>query len=109
MGNNFKFNNARFTYDFKDFESKIIENNVKLFILIPGGNAFGYIAVQSAYESRRLWLEAVSRQIKEKLYKELPLAEAPPLEGAYLLWINLGKYIEGNKLEGLIKKSVNSL
>ncbi|QXE18015.1 MalY/PatB family protein [Clostridium sp. 001] len=80
-------------------------------IRVPDGNAFGYIAVQSAYEKGRAWLEAVLHQIEEnylyikkKLHEELPLAEVSPLEGTYLLWINLGKYIEGNELESFIKE-----
>ena len=80
-------------------------------IRIPSGNAFGYIAVQSAYEEGRPWLEAVLHQIQEnylyiqeKLYKELPLAEVSPLEGTYLLWVNLGKYIKGEETESFIKE-----
>lgn len=89
---------------------KAFDNFVQC-IRIPSGNTFGYIAVQSAYEEGRPWLEAVLHQIEEnylyiqeKLHKELPLAEVSPLEGTYLLWINLGKYIKGEETEIFIKE-----
>ncbi|MEY8764549.1 MULTISPECIES: MalY/PatB family protein [Clostridium] len=78
---------------------------------IPSGNAFGYIAVQSAYEKGRSWLEEVLKRIrenylyvKETLEKELPLVEISSLEGTYLVWINLGKYIKGKDMESFIKE-----
>ncbi|MFC0906606.1 MalY/PatB family protein [Clostridium sp. MT-14] len=94
-----------------DFDiRKNFDNFVKC-IRISGGNAFGYIAVQSAYEGGRPWLEEVLQQIrenylyvKETLEKELPLVEISPLEGTYLVWINLGNYIKGKDMEGFIKE-----
>ncbi|AWI03872.1 MalY/PatB family protein [Clostridium drakei] len=80
-------------------------------IRIPSGNTFGYIAVQSAYENGREWLEEILNQIRENyLYvketfnKELPLVEISPLEGTYLIWINLGRYINGEDTERFIKE-----
>ncbi len=80
-------------------------------IRIPGGNTFGYIAVQSAYEKGRPWLKEILQQIKENyLYiqeifsKELPLVELSPLEGTYLLWINLGAYVKGEEMQSFIKE-----
>lgn len=89
---------------------KAFDNFVQC-IRIPSGNTFGYIAVQSAYENGREWLEEILNQIRENyLYiketfnKELPLVEISPLEGTYLLWINLGSYINGEDTERFIKE-----
>lgn len=89
---------------------KAFDNFVQC-IRIPSGNTFGYIAVQSAYENGREWLEEVLNQIhenylyiKETFNKELPLVEISPLEGTYLLWINLGSYINGEDTERFIKE-----
>lgn len=80
-------------------------------IRIPSGNTFGYIAVQSAYEKGRPWLNEILQQIQENyLYiqetfsKELPLVELSPLEGTYLLWINLGAYVKGEEMQSFIKE-----
>ncbi|WPC40811.1 MalY/PatB family protein [Clostridium sp. JS66] len=89
---------------------KAFDNFVQC-IRIPSGNTFGYIAVQSAYENGREWLEEILKQIqenylyiKETFNKELPLVEISPLEGTYLLWINLGSYIDGEDVERFIKE-----
>jgi cystathionine beta-lyase len=80
-------------------------------IRIPSGNTFGYIAVQSAYEKGRPWLKEILQQIQENyLYiqeifsKELPLVELSPLEGTYLLWINLGAYVKSEEMQRFIKE-----
>lgn len=89
---------------------KAFDNFVQC-IRIPSGNTFGYIAVQSAYENGREWLKEILKQIqenylyiKETFNKELPLVEISPLEGTYLLWINLGSYIDGEDVERFIKE-----
>lgn len=78
-------------------------------IRIKGGNAFGYIAVWSAYENGRPWLEEVLkiiegnyRYMKETLERELPKARVNELEGTYLLWIDLSAYISGDEIEEFI-------
>lgn len=78
---------------------------------IKGGNAFGYIAVQSAYEGGREWLEKVLEIIegnywymKEILQEKLPEAWVSELEGTYLMWIDLGAYVKPEDMEEMMQK-----
>lgn len=78
---------------------------------ITGGNAFGYIAVQSAYEGGRKWLDEVLNIIEENyhlmksiLEEKLPKVWIPKLEGTYLMWINLGAYVSADEIESVIQK-----
>lgn len=80
-------------------------------IRIKGGNAFGYIAVRSAYENGREWLEEVLDIIegnyhlmRETLERELPNVWIPELEGTYLMWIDLGAYIAPEEMEMVIQE-----
>lgn len=77
---------------------------------IKGGNAFGYIAVQSAYEHGREWFEEVLAVIesnyhlmKKRLEEELPEAWISNLEGTYLMWIDLGNYLKREKIEQVLQ------
>ena len=79
---------------------------------ITGGNAFGYIAVQSAYEGGRKWLDEVLNIIKENyhlmksiLEEKLPKVWIPKLEGTYLMWIDLGAYVSADEIESVIQKA----
>lgn len=78
---------------------------------ITGGNAFGYVAVQSAYEGGRAWLDEVLNLIEENyhlmksiLEEKLPKVWIPKLEGTYLMWINLGAYVSADEIESVIQK-----
>lgn len=78
---------------------------------ITGGNAFGYIAVQSAYEGGRAWLDEVLNIIEENyqlmesiLEEKLPKVWIPKLEGTYLMWIDLGAYVSAQEIETVIQK-----
>lgn len=78
---------------------------------ITGGNAFGYIAVQSAYEGGRKWLDEVLNIIEENyhlmksiLEEKLPKVWIPKLEGTYLMWIDLGVYVSADEIESVIQK-----
>lgn len=78
---------------------------------ITGGNAFGYIAVQSAYEGGRKWLDEVLNIIEENyhlmksiLEEKLPKVWIPKLEGTYLMWIDLGAYVGADEIESVIQK-----
>lgn len=78
---------------------------------ITGGNAFGYIAVQSAYEGGRKWLDEVLNIIEENyhlmksiLEEKLPKVWIPKLEGTYLIWIDLGAYVSADEIESVIQK-----
>lgn len=79
---------------------------------ITGGNAFGYIAVQSAYEGGRKWLDEVLNIIEENyhlmksiLEEKLPKVWIPKLEGTYLMWIDLGAYVSADEIESVIQKA----
>lgn len=74
------------------------------------GNAFGYIAVQSAYENGREWLDGVLEIIegnyqlmRRTLEKHLPKAWISDLEGTYLMWIDLSNYIQPEEMERTIQ------
>lgn len=78
---------------------------------ITGGNAFGYIAVQSAYEGGRKWLDEVLNIIEENyhlmksiLEEKLPKVWISKLEGTYLMWIDLGAYVSADEIESVIQK-----
>lgn len=77
---------------------------------IKGGNAFGYIAVQSAYEHGREWFEEVLAVIesnyhllRKRLEEELPEAWISNLEGTYLMWIDLSNYLKREKIEQVLQ------
>lgn len=81
-------------------------------IRIKGGNAFGYIAVRSAYESGREWLDEVLGIIegnyqfmKSMLEEKLPKVWIAELEGTYLMWIDLGAYVKPEDMEEVIQKT----
>lgn len=77
---------------------------------IKGGNAFGYIAVQSAYEHGREWFEEVLAVIesnyhllRKRMEEELPEAWISNLEGTYLMWIDLSNYLKREKIEQVLQ------
>lgn len=76
---------------------------------IHGGNAFGYVAVRSAYEGGEPWLEEVLdiiecnyKLLKEKLESELPKVWISKLEGTYLMWIDLAAYVKPEEVEEVV-------
>lgn len=78
---------------------------------INGGNAFGYTAVESAYANGQDWLTEVLEIIegnyhylKETLEKHLPDVWISELQGTYLMWIDLGKYLNKDEIESFIQK-----
>jgi cystathionine beta-lyase len=78
-------------------------------IRIKGGNAFGYLVVQSAYEGGREWLQELLKIIegnylymKTEIERELPEAKVSELEGTYLLWIDIGAYVPGKEIKQFI-------
>lgn len=75
-------------------------------IRIEGGNPFGYVAVEAAYRGGREWFEAVRDIIygnytaaRDMLQASLPEAVVSPLEGTYLMWIDLGAYLAPNEVK----------
>lgn len=76
---------------------------------ITTGNAFGYVAVQSAYQQGRPWLEEVLEVIesnynlmKDMLEQELPDVWVAKLEATYLMWIDIGAYVEPDEMENVV-------
>lgn len=77
---------------------------------ITGGNSFGYIAVQSAYEGGRQWLDEVLaiiesnyRYMRKRLEEALPEIWISELQGTYLMWIDLKKYMTTKTIEHIIQ------
>jgi len=93
-----------------DSELRARYDEYLLRLRIKGGNAFGYIAAQSAYESGREWFDEVL-QIIEKNYHTVKsiLKDALPevwiaeLEGTYLMWLDLSYYIAKEEIEQVIR------
>lgn len=80
-------------------------------IRLTGGNGFGYIAVQKAYEGGRAWLEELLDIIQENyecaktiLKDAFPQIEISPLEGTYLMWVNLGSCIKGQDVKTIVQE-----
>lgn len=71
---------------------KILED-----IHIGGGNIFGFVALEAAYNEGDAWLEQLLeylegnfRLLTDFLENELPGIRVSPLEATYLAWINFG-------------------
>lgn len=80
-------------------------------IRIKGGNSFGYVAVQSAYEGGAGWLTEVLEIIednynclKQMLEEALPKVWVAQMEGTYLMWIDLGAYLRPEEMEQVIQE-----
>lgn len=78
---------------------------------VIGGNAFGYIATQAAYEDGEEWLVGVKTQIcdnylylKKELSEKLPKAIVTPLEGTYLCWVDLKAYVSAENIKDVVQK-----
>ena len=78
---------------------------------VIGGNAFGYIATQAAYEGGEEWLAGVKAQIydnylylKKELSEKLPEAIVTPLEGTYLCWVDLKAYVSAENIKDVVQK-----
>jgi cystathionine beta-lyase len=98
------------TFNLADIQNSfvIIENDglrekydafVKTISMSKGSN-FGYIAAEAAYRGGRPWLESLLKQVKENyeylkgvIESELPEAKVAPLEGTYLMWVNMAPYL----------------
>lgn len=86
-------------------------DNYLMRLRIKNGNTFGYVAVQSAYEHGRQWLDEVLEIIesnyqfmKTMLTEELPDIWIAELEGTYLMWIDLGDYVKPEEMEEVVQK-----
>ena len=80
-------------------------------IRVLGGNGFGYVAAEAAYRGGDEWLEEVKEQIQENyqclkktLNEKLPKAIVAPLEGTYLVWIDLSPYVDPQNIKEFMQK-----
>ena len=78
---------------------------------ISNGNAFGYVAVASAYAGGREWLDGVLEIIRgnfeymrDTLKEQLPQVKVHPLEGTYLSWVDLGAYVKPEEMEEIVQR-----
>ena len=74
------------------------------------GNPFGYVSSQAAFEGGRAWLDEVLEIIKgnyeylcTELAEKLPEAVISPLEGTYLMWIDVSAYVRGRDTEQVMR------
>ena len=79
-------------------------------IRITGGNAFGYVAVQAAYEKGRPWfdellgvIEGNYKYLRDRLETALPKVKVADLEGTYLMWIDLSAYLDADDMQGSVQ------
>lgn len=79
-------------------------------IRVTSGNSFGYIAARAAYESGAPWLDGVKQEIygnynyvKETLEDALSEIVIAPLEGTYLMWIDLGAYVKPDEMKDFVQ------
>ena len=80
-------------------------------IRLMTGNAFGFVAAEAAYKGGQDWLDKVKKQIVDndqylrELFKEnLPEIVVTPLEGTYLVWIDLRAYVKPEDTREFIQK-----
>ncbi|MFV0362005.1 MAG: MalY/PatB family protein [Suipraeoptans sp.] len=78
---------------------------------VTTGNAFGYIAATAAYIHGYEWLSQIKDAIlenyvtlKEGLQEAFPKIEISPLEGTYLMWINLAPYVKPTEIKDFVQK-----
>ena len=73
---------------------------------IMGGNSLGNVAAAAAYTGGADWLDAILRTVEDndalfraRLAEGLPKAVVSPLEGTYLLWVDLGAYVKAEDIK----------
>jgi len=80
-------------------------------IRITPSNPMGYIAVEAAYRGGAAWAAACRHQIfenylllRDALQKRAPKAVVSPLEGTYLMWVDLGAYVKAGEMADFMEK-----
>lgn len=78
---------------------------------IMGGNSLGNVAAAAAYAGGADWLESVLRTVEDndalfraRLAEGLPKAVISPLEGTYLLWVDLGAYVAAEDIKTVMEE-----
>ena len=74
-------------------------------------NAMGYIAAEAAWRGGAAWAAECRRTIYENylllravLEKRAPKAVISPLEGTYLMWVDLGAYVAPEDIRNFMEK-----
>ncbi len=77
---------------------------------MASGSAFGYVAATAAYTGGKAWLKEINETIYENylfiegyLQKKLPKAILTPLEGTYLVWIDMKHYLSAEQLKDFMQ------
>ena len=78
---------------------------------IMGGNSLGNLAAAAAYSGGAGWLDTILRTVEEnearfraRLAEGLPGAVVSPLEGTYLLWVDLGAYVRPEDMKSAMEE-----
>ncbi len=78
---------------------------------IMGGNSLGNVAAAAAYTGGADWLESVLRTVEDndalfraRLAEGLPKAVISPLEGTYLLWVDLSAYVAAEDIKTVMEE-----
>ena len=106
------FNLAGFSHSFaiipdQELRQKYDEYNKTVHV---GGSSLGHIATTAAYQGGEQWLEGLlgtlkenAEYIKEQFGLHLPEAIVSPLEGTYLMWIDLGGYVKPDSIKEAVQ------
>ena len=78
---------------------------------IMGGNSLGNVAAAAAYTGGADWLREVLRTVEDndtlfrrRMAEGLPKAVVSPLEGTYLLWVDLGAYVTAEDIKSVMEE-----
>ena len=79
---------------------------------LSSGNSLGYVAAAAAYAHGDEWLEAILKTVWGNygilcgtFTKNAPQITVYPLEGTYLAWVDIGKYIGKRDLAGFMENT----
>lgn len=77
---------------------------------VVDGPSVGYIAAEAAFRGGKPWLRSLLQQVGEnyqaacaRLAEELPAAVVAPLEGTYLLWVDLRPYVAPDRVHAVVQ------
>ena len=78
---------------------------------VDSGSSLSYAAVEAAYRHGAEWLEAALARIYENyellrdaVLNAAPRVVIPPLEGTYLMWLDLSAYVPQTELKSFIEE-----
>ena len=81
---------------------------------LPQGSLLGKVAAEAAYHYGQEWLDGLlevvkanEQYVREHLLEAYPEIEIAPLEGTYLLWVNLKKVVPEAKLKQVVQQKAH--